>query len=111
MTVKIRLARGGAKKKPFYSIVAADSRAPRDGTFLEKLGTYNPMLSGDSADKIQLKNERVEHWLSKGAQPTDRVAKFLELLKITLPEHIQKKLSIQKKNYTNKPAKKSKEAA
>ncbi|MFC0813267.1 30S ribosomal protein S16 [Paracoccus panacisoli] len=78
MAMKIRLARGGSKKRPHYSIVASDSRMPRDGRFLEKLGTYNPLLPKDSEDRIKMDMERVQHWLSQGAQPTDRVARFLE---------------------------------
>lgn len=76
MALKIRLARHGAKKRPFYWIVLADSRSPRDGRFLEKLGTYNPMVPRDHADRMKLQEERIKHWLSVGAQPTDRVAKF-----------------------------------
>jgi small subunit ribosomal protein S16 len=78
MAMKIRLARGGSKKRPFYSIVATDSRMPRDGRFIEKLGTYNPLLAKDSEDRIRMNVERVQHWLGQGAQPTDRVARFLE---------------------------------
>jgi small subunit ribosomal protein S16 len=78
MAVKIRLARGGSKKRPHYSIVVADERAPRDGRFLEKLGTYNPMLPRDDANRVVYKLDRVQHWLSVGAQPTDRVSRFLE---------------------------------
>jgi small subunit ribosomal protein S16 len=77
MPLKIRLARGGAKKRPFYSVVIADSRSPRDGRFIEKIGTYNPMLERDHADRVTLKEDRVRHWLERGAQPTDRVARFL----------------------------------
>ena len=77
MALKIRLARGGAKKRPFYSIVVADARSPRDGRFIEKLGTYNPMLARDHNDRVTLKTERIQHWLGVGAQPTDRVVKFL----------------------------------
>ena len=77
MSLKIRLARGGAKKRPFYSIVVADARSPRDGRFIEKLGTYNPMLERSHNDRITLKEERIRHWLGVGAQPTDRVARFL----------------------------------
>ena len=78
MAVKIRLARAGAKKRPFYRIVVADERAPRDGRFIEKLGTYNPLLPNDSAERVTLDLERVQHWLSRGAQPTDRVLRFLD---------------------------------
>lgn len=78
MAMKIRLARGGSKKRPFYRIVAADSRMPRDGRFIEKLGTYNPLLPKDSEDRVKMDIERVQHWLSKGAQPTDRIARMLE---------------------------------
>jgi small subunit ribosomal protein S16 len=77
MSLKIRLARGGAKKRPFYSIVVADARSPRDGRFIEKLGTYNPMLERGHNDRVTLKEERIRHWLGVGAQPTERVARFL----------------------------------
>jgi small subunit ribosomal protein S16 len=77
MSLKIRLARGGAKKRPFYRIVLADSRSPRDGRFIERLGTYNPLLRPDDPERIKLKEERIRHWLSHGALPTDRVARFL----------------------------------
>lgn len=78
MSLKIRLARGGAKKRPFYSIVVADSRSPRDGRFIEKVGTYNPILKSDDPNRIVLKLERIQDWMKKGAQPTDRVARFLD---------------------------------
>lgn len=78
MSMKIRLARGGSKKRPFYRIVAADSRMPRDGRFIEKLGTYNPLLAKDSEDRVKMDVERIQHWISQGAQPTDRVARMLE---------------------------------
>ncbi|XDA99145.1 30S ribosomal protein S16 [Sulfitobacter sp. LCG007] len=78
MAMKIRLARGGSKKRPHYAIVAADSRMPRDGRFLEKLGTYNPLLAKDSEDRVKFDQERVQYWLGQGAQPTDRVARMLE---------------------------------
>ena len=77
MGLKIRLARAGAKKRPYYHIVVADSRSPRDGRFIEKLGSYNPMLPADHAERIRLQSERISHWLSEGALPTERVAKFL----------------------------------
>jgi small subunit ribosomal protein S16 len=79
MSLKIRLARGGAKKNPFYSIVVADIRSPRDGRFIEKLGTFNPLLKKEDPKRVQYKEERVKHWLSVGAQPTDRVARFLSV--------------------------------
>ena len=75
--LKIRLARGGAKKRPYYAIVVADSHSPRDGRFIEKVGSYNPLLKKDDAQRIVLKSERISEWLSKGAQPTERVARFL----------------------------------
>ncbi len=77
MTVKIRLSRHGAKKKPYYRIVIADVRAPRDGKFIEKIGTYDPLKSSNSSDRISMDLERVKYWLSNGAQPTDRVHRFL----------------------------------
>jgi small subunit ribosomal protein S16 len=78
MAMKIRLARGGTKKRPHYSIVAADSRMARDGRFIEKLGTYDPLLPRDSAERVKMDVERVRHWLAQGAQPTDRIARMLE---------------------------------
>jgi small subunit ribosomal protein S16 len=78
MAIKLRLARGGSKKRPYYSIVAADARAPRDGRYVEKVGSYNPLLPKDSEDRVKLNVERIQHWLSVGAQPTDRVLRFLD---------------------------------
>src|SRR3954466_9244771 len=78
MALAIRLARGGAKKRPYYRIVVADSRAARDGRFIEKLGTYNPLLAKDSPERVKLDAERISHWLSVGAQPSDRVLRFLD---------------------------------
>ena len=78
MALKIRLARAGAKKRPFYRIVVADSRSPRDGRYIEKIGTYDPLLPRDSAQRVNLEVERAKHWLSHGAQPTDRVLRFLD---------------------------------
>jgi small subunit ribosomal protein S16 len=78
MALKIRLARAGAKKRPFYRIVVADSRSPRDGRYIEKIGTFNPLLPRDAADRVTLLKERVEHWLKQGATPTDRVLRFLD---------------------------------
>ena len=78
MAMKIRLARGGSNKRPYYSIVATDSRMPRDGRFIEKLGTYAPLLPKDSEERVKMNMERIQHWLSQGAQPTDRVQRMLE---------------------------------
>jgi len=78
MPITIRLSRTGTKKRPQYRVVVADSRYPRDGRFIEKLGTYNPMLPKDSAERVNLDLERIKHWLSKGAQPSDRVLRFLD---------------------------------
>jgi small subunit ribosomal protein S16 len=78
MAMKIRLARGGSKKRPHYSIVAAESRSARDGRFLEKLGTYDPLLPKDDAGRVKMNLERVQYWLGEGAQATDRVARMLE---------------------------------
>ena len=78
MAVSIRLSRGGSKKRPYYRIVVADARSPRDGRFIEKIGTYNPLLAKDDEKRIVLDAERAKHWLSVGAQPTDRVARFLD---------------------------------
>ena len=78
MALAIRLTRGGAKKRPYYRIVVADSRAPRDGRFIEKLGSYNPLLAKDSPERVKLDADRISHWLSVGAQPSDRVLRFLD---------------------------------
>jgi small subunit ribosomal protein S16 len=78
MALTIRLARVGAKKRPQFRVVVADSRYPRDGRFIEKLGTYNPMLPKDSKERVHLEIERIKHWISKGAQPSDRVLRFLD---------------------------------
>lgn len=78
MSLKIRLARGGTKKRPFYRIVVADVRAPRDGRFIEKLGTFNPLLPKESEDRVNMDEDRIKHWLSVGARPTDRVNRFLD---------------------------------
>ncbi|WP_375261421.1 30S ribosomal protein S16 [Palleronia sp.] len=104
MAMKIRLARGGSKKRPHYSIVAADSRYARDGRFAEKLGTYNPLLAKDDERRVIMDMERVQYWLSHGAQPTDRVSRFLEAAGV-----------IEKKERANlekaKPGKKAQERA
>lgn len=78
MAVSIRLSRGGSKKRPYYRIVVADARSPRDGNFIEKIGTYNPLLAKDDEKRVTLNAERAKHWLSVGAQPTDRVHRFLD---------------------------------
>lgn len=78
MAVAIRLARGGSKKRPYYRIVVADSRNSRDGRFIEKVGTYNPLLAKDSPERVKLDSDRIQHWLGVGAQPSDRVARFLD---------------------------------
>ena len=78
MALKLRLARGGTKKRPFYHSVVADARSPRDGRFIEKLGTFNPLLAKDAENRVVLNTERAQHWLSVGAQPTDRVLRFLD---------------------------------
>lgn len=78
MAMKIRLARGGSKKRPFYRIVAADSRMRRDGRYIERLGTYNPLLPKDSEERVKMNMERIQYWLGEGAKPSDRVARMLE---------------------------------
>ena len=79
MALSIRLSRGGSKKRPYYRIVVADARSPRDGKFIEKIGNYNPLLAKDSESRVVLDAERAKYWLSNGAQPTDRVARFLDV--------------------------------
>ncbi|WP_295446263.1 30S ribosomal protein S16 [Sphingorhabdus sp. EL138] len=79
MALSMRLSRGGSKKRPYYKIVVADARAPRDGKFIERIGSYNPQLPKDSAERMILDAERAKHWLAAGAQPSDRVARFLDL--------------------------------
>ncbi|OHV18573.1 30S ribosomal protein S16 [Rhizobium sp. RMa-01] len=78
MALKIRLARGGSKKRPYYHVVLADARSPRDGRFLENLGSWNPMLAKDDEKRVQLNAERIKHWIENGAQPTDRILRFLD---------------------------------
>jgi small subunit ribosomal protein S16 len=78
MSVKMRLSRGGTKKRPYYYIVIADSTSPRDGRYIEQIGTFNPLLKKDDANRVKLDTERAKHWLSVGAQPTDRVLRFLD---------------------------------
>ena len=100
MSLSIRLTRGGAKKRPFYRIVVADSRSPRDGRFLEKIGAYNPMLPREHADRIKLNTERLTHWLGVGARPSDRVAKFLAGAELMKPR--------ERREQTKKPQPKAK---
>ena len=104
MAVKIRLARGGTKKRPFFRVVVADERAPRDGRFIEKVGTYNPLLPGDNPERVKLDLERIKYWLSKGAQPTDRVLRFLDAAGVLKREA---RLNPEK----SKPGKKAQERA
>lgn len=85
--LKIRLARGGAKKRPYYHIVIADARSPRDGRFIAKVGSYNPLLNKDDANRVVLKTEEIAAWLKKGAQPTERVARFLGAAGLMTWEH------------------------
>jgi small subunit ribosomal protein S16 len=82
MSISMRLSRGGSKKRPYYKIVVANSRAPRDGKYLEQIGIYNPLLAKDSGERVKINEERAKHWLSVGAQPTDRVARFLDTMGI-----------------------------
>ena len=100
MATKIRLSRGGAKKRPFYRIVVADSRSPRDGRFIERVGTYNPMVAKDHPERIVLKEDRIKHWLSNGALPTNRVARFLGAADIiavpAIPEQTKQHLPREK---------------
>ena len=105
MGLKIRLARAGAKKRPYYHIVVADSRSPRDGRFIEKLGSYNPMLPAEHADRIRLQDEKIKEWIGQGALPTDRVAKFLGKAGI-IPMPVFPEQPIQ-----SKPKKKAQERA
>ncbi|WP_112321247.1 30S ribosomal protein S16 [Oceanibium sediminis] len=104
MAIKIRLARGGSKKRPFYRIVAADTRMPRDGRFIEKLGVYNPLLAKDDENRVQMDLERIQHWLGEGAQPTDRVSRMLEAAGVVAKKE---RANMQKAE----PGKKAKERA
>ncbi|MGX6960086.1 MAG: 30S ribosomal protein S16 [Rickettsia endosymbiont of Pentastiridius leporinus] len=106
MAVKIRLARGGAKRRPFYRVVVANATAPRDGDFLEKVGTYNPMLASDNGERVVLKADRVEYWLNTGAKPTERVAKFIEQAGIALPDKVKKEMEVKLKSRKARPSKK-----
>ncbi|WP_370274723.1 30S ribosomal protein S16 [Hyphomonas atlantica] len=109
MALKIRLARGGSKKRPFYSVVIADARAPRDGRFVEKIGSYDPRLPKDSEARVQIDAEKASEWLRKGAQPTERVARFLSQIEVDGKPLVEWKHG----NNPNKgePGKKAKERA
>ena len=89
MSVSLRLSRGGSKKRPYYKIVVANSRAPRDGKYLEQVGTYNPLLAKDDANRVRLVEDRVRYWIGVGAQPTDRVARMLDKAGIKAHGHQQ----------------------
>ncbi len=108
MSLRIRLARGGAKKRPFYRIVVADSRSPRDGRFIEKIGTYDPMLERDNPGRVRLDVERAKHWLSVGATPSDRVTRFLAAVDLVRPREIPKQT---KKHLPGQKARERMEAA
>ena len=105
MALKIRLARGGSKKRPYYRIVVADVRNPRDGRFIEKLGTYNPLLSKESNERVTLQVDRIKYWLGVGAKPTDRVLRFLDAEDIAKrPPRNNPKKAIPKKDEEEAPA-------
>lgn len=106
MAVKIRLARGGTKKVPYYRLVVADARAPRDGEFIEKVGTYNPLLKKSDDNRFILKRDRIEYWLSQGAQPTERVLKFIQASDIKLSLAISNKIATRIRGQVKKPSKK-----
>ena len=112
MSMKIRLARGGSKKRPHYSIVATDSRMPRDGRFLEKLGTYDPLLAKDNEGRVKMDLERVQYWIGQGAQPTDRIARFLEAAGVVAKKvRNNPKAAVPGKRMTDLAAKKAARAA
>lgn len=114
MAVRIRLARGGTKKRPFYRIVAADADSPRDGRYIERVGSYDPMLPKDSGERVKLDVERCKYWLSVGAEPTDRVARFLDkegLMKRTVKSNPQKALPGKKRQEREAAAAEAKKAA
>ena len=114
MSLRIRMARGGAKKRPYYRIVVADSRSPRDGRFIERIGSYNPMLAKDDPGRVVLQEDRVKHWLETGAKPSDRVARFFAAAglgdKPAIPEQTKQHLP-RKKTLERLEAKKEAEAA
>ncbi|MEQ9607934.1 MAG: 30S ribosomal protein S16 [Kiloniellaceae bacterium] len=95
MSLKIRLSRGGAKKRPYYRIVVADSRSPRDGRFIERIGSYNPMVAKDHPERLTLDTERAKHWLSVGATPSDRVSRFLAAADLVPARRIPRQTTAQ----------------
>lgn len=118
MGVRIRLSRGGAKKRPYYRVVIADIRSPRDGRFIERVGSYNPLLSKDDPNRVKLNEERIKHWLSQGATPTDRVARFLGQANIIAmpaqrnnPQKAKPKAKAQERTKAEAEAKEAAEAA
>ncbi len=115
MSLKIRLSRGGAKKRPFYNIVVADSRSPRDGRFIEKIGFYNPMVAKDHPDRIRLDSDRAKHWLSVGAKPSDRLTRFFAaeglVAERKIPEQTKKNQPKAKAQERMKEAEEAKKAA
>ena len=112
MSLRIRLARGGAKKRPFYRIVVADSRSPRDGRFIDKIGTNNPLVAKDHPERVTLNGERAKHWLSVGAKPSDRVARFLGQAEIIpMPAHPSQTKKNQPKAKAQERQKEREEAA
>ena len=112
MALKIRLARGGGKKHPHYSIVIADARSPRDGRFIEKIGTFDPMLADDAENRVVLNTERAQYWLGQGAQPTDRIARMLEAAGV-MPKktRLNPKAAVPGKRMTELAAKKAARSA
>jgi small subunit ribosomal protein S16 len=112
MAIRLRLTRLGSKKRPFYRLVVAENTAPRDGKFIEIIGTYNPMLEKDNALRVTVKKERAEYWLSKGASPSDRVAHLFEKAGVVIPASMRpKSLENSKLNTPKKPKKDKGEAA
>ena len=119
MSLKIRLSRGGAKKRPFYRIVVTDSRNPRDGRYIERLGTYNPMVAKDNPERLAIKEDRIKYWLGVGARPTDRVARFLSGIglvdKPAVPEqtkqHLPRAKTLERMKDAEDKAKQAQEAA
>ena len=104
MALSMRLSRGGSKKRPYYKIVVADARAPRDGKFIERIGSYNPQLPKDSAERMILDTERAKHWLAAGAQPSDRVARFLDVAGV-------KERKVKSNPHKGEPGQKAKDRA